>query len=294
LGHSVPTQDILSYSTSPSGEKIVKLWYLPHITEIMLSGGLEKSSKVNSSLEQVIFRNPKIFTKSAAIYMLIYEIYWMVSMYAKILISNQRLAGNASKIREADYIVNIMTQIKRDLLLQGSSADYDRVRAYLHGKWHFWYLKWKLTVSTALFEIEMFCNPEDVRSLRQEFDTFVMGRLNIVTSSGENTVYYNSRSLLSMPQTRMTISTNYLPSSNIFAFLSPKAKSIANTKAALCDETLEDFKQTVQFSAREEVKNKQIIEFLTSKIRLLSLRREFLRFNMHHMFPLNVTHTYTE
>lgn len=54
-----------------------------------------------------------------------------------------------AEIREADYIVNSMNFIKRDLLAQGENAEYNRAYKALLYRWQYWTLKWKYYIAVC-------------------------------------------------------------------------------------------------------------------------------------------------
>ena len=141
--------------SSGQGERLAKLWYIPHITEIVLAmSPPEKQQKNITSIDQLVFRNSQVYLKSSKVYAYIFEIYWLVIIYSKLLQDNKRYAATVKELREADYIVNVMMQIKRDLMAQGPVADYVRVEAFFANRWQYWYLKWKYTISMGMNVLE--------------------------------------------------------------------------------------------------------------------------------------------
>lgn len=82
------------------------------------------------------------------------ESYQLIIMYAKLLQDNKRYNSSVQELREADYIVNTMIQMKRDLLAQGLVADHLRVAPFFSAKWQYWTLKWRYTCSMTWHALE--------------------------------------------------------------------------------------------------------------------------------------------
>ena len=59
------------------------------------------------------------------------------------------------ELREADYVVNNVSMMKRDISSQGDKAEFSRVKAYLQSKWQYWFLKLYLMLSTSIGSLEM-------------------------------------------------------------------------------------------------------------------------------------------
>lgn len=109
----------------------------------------EKQFKGQGSLDCTLFKNSQIYLKSTKIFSLLFNIYMflltkirLIIHYSRLLQGNTRYRQAVKDLRQADYIVNQMTQMKRDLLSQGSVADFSRIESYFSTKWSFWILKW--------------------------------------------------------------------------------------------------------------------------------------------------------
>jgi hypothetical protein len=98
-------------------------------------------------------KNNQLFAKGIRLNSLLRDIFHIVACTSNILQNNKRysaagisLDNIVSELREADYIVNNMNQIKRDILLQGENAEYVRTFKGLTLRWQFWMVKWKTSL----------------------------------------------------------------------------------------------------------------------------------------------------
>ena len=85
-------------------------------------------------------------------------------------------------MREADYVVNQISNIKRELSTQGDQLEFARVKEYLFDKWQFWHLKLHLMVSTCLNSLEMNLLSDSVFLLSSYYKE-LLGDLNTIPST---------------------------------------------------------------------------------------------------------------
>ncbi|KAJ3193176.1 hypothetical protein HK101_005301 [Irineochytrium annulatum] len=88
-------------------------------------GGNEKIMKSQVDIYTKMFRNSMIYYRSTIIQKLILDI---LSLYMQ----------SVRELREVDYVVNVMLQIKKDLSYQGAQADFTKVESYLIEKYQLW------------------------------------------------------------------------------------------------------------------------------------------------------------
>lgn len=148
--------------TGSSTERLAKLWYIPHITQILVGMARpDKPQKGPVDLSSVIFKNNQTFSKSFKVHSLIQEIFSLISSISSLLQGHQKYSAAGrmkcdfdnclvSVIREADYTMNAMNGIKRDFQAQGENADYNRVLKGLTLRWQYWALKWKFILATCM------------------------------------------------------------------------------------------------------------------------------------------------
>nr|KAJ3423215.1 Aminoacyl tRNA synthase complex-interacting multifunctional protein 1 [Polyrhizophydium stewartii] len=269
---SVQTQEIVCNDAGAGAERLAKLWYLPHLTEIVLTmGGPDKPHKGAIDLSHRIFRNPQIFLKSAKIHSLIFEIYSIVSVFAHLLQDNRRYAASVKQLREADYVVSTMNLIKRDLLNQGEPADYTRVHNFLAAKWQFWFLKLKYAISSSINVLEMNMFNADRAILASHYAKCITKKFTYLRNPKRG----KHEKPLSGSKAAFVVTRTFIPTSHVFGSLSPQAKRLCDSKVQEIDESIEEHFQLIQYNGSDEDMNKSLSDFLTFNIKLLALRREY-------------------
>lgn len=95
------TQGLVSNETVP-GEKLSRLWYIPHVSEILVA--FNQSNRIVTKglgfdLKTVIFPNNQVYLKGLKIHGLIKDIFYLVASNSNLLKSNSRYAStNANGI----------------------------------------------------------------------------------------------------------------------------------------------------------------------------------------------------
>eukprot|EP00842_Homolaphlyctis_polyrhiza_P006956 jgi/Hompol1/84/HPOL_002445-RA len=270
---SVQTQNIIA-TDSAQADKLARLWYLPHLTEIILAmGGPDKPHKGAVDLSHRIFKNQQIYSKSTKVHQLLLELYTIVTVYSHLLQDNRRYTPAVKKLREADYVVTTMNLIKRDLLNQGEPAEYLRVYNFLSSKWQFWYLKLKYSLSYAMHSLEMNMLSMDRVILAMHYAKCITTKFLYLRMPKRGKHEKPLRPI----KAAFVISRTHVPSMYVFGMMSAQGKRLCDAKMVEIEETIEEHVQVVQFSGTDDDLNKSLTDCLTSNIKLLALRREYFR-----------------
>jgi hypothetical protein len=96
------------------------------------------------------------------------------------------------------------------------------------------------------------------------------------------------KSLLEVSSLKIEPSQNYLPRMHIFDDLSEASKRLCDAQVSLCEETMDEQAIAIQFSGSEEEKNKKNNDLMIGKLRLLRLKREYMRLLMPGQVPFKV------
>jgi hypothetical protein len=80
----------------------------------------------------------------------------------------------------------------------------------------------------------------------------------------------------------------FLPSTFIFDNLSDSAKKLCESEVPLCEESVDEHAASIQFSGSEEEKNRRNNDFLLGKLRLLTLRRAYMKHLLPDQVPFKV------
>lgn len=70
-------------------ERLSKLWYFPHLTEIILAKIGSEKLKTPLDVTQNAYRNSQVWSKSTNIHILIYDIFKLVNLYAHLIQGNR-------------------------------------------------------------------------------------------------------------------------------------------------------------------------------------------------------------
>ncbi|KAJ3155281.1 hypothetical protein HDU86_004371 [Geranomyces michiganensis] len=267
----VTTQEVF-LSEGGSNMRICKLWFLPSITEIVMSSNFQdKSGKANLDYSQKVFKNGGIFERAWNVQSMILDLFIFVSVYAHMLQDNRRYAVQVRQVREADYVVNTIGAMKKDISYQGQQADVNRVEQYLAAKWHLWILKLKLALGSSTYSVAMNLMPHAHGQLLDYFRKL---------SRKENAVDLPMfQALIRVSNVDFLTRQTPYPSPHIFARLDVNAKRICDKKVSELEECLDEFLQAtmLNFGENADEINKSQSDFLLTGLKLLALRRHFLK-----------------
>lgn len=135
----------------------------------------ERLFKGVPDLSQRAYRNNGVLKKAFAIQAIMMDVFIIVGAFAHLLQDNRRYAVQGTlgrnaiirehrptihvlivrQVREADYAVNILNAMKKDLSYQGPQIEHSRVEQYLLGKWQLWILKLRLTLASSMYTLGM-------------------------------------------------------------------------------------------------------------------------------------------
>lgn len=155
LKQPAATQGLISNETSGGQERLAKLWYIPHVTEILL--GMIRPDKQNKGafdFQAVIFRNSQTYLRSTRVHGLIADLLHVVTVMATVLHKNKRFTASVGDVRMADYVVSTINLVKREFQAQGENAEYSRVLRGLTYRWQFWTMKWKYILAVSIHGLD--------------------------------------------------------------------------------------------------------------------------------------------
>ncbi|KNC95831.1 uncharacterized protein SPPG_09577 [Spizellomyces punctatus DAOM BR117] len=268
---TVQIQDVV-HTDLTGTEKICKLWHLPYLTEIiMIPNQSEKAIKGTIELSQKVYRNAQIFRRALSIQSTIFDLFLFVGVFAHLLQDNRRYAAQVRQVREADYVVNAINAFKKDLSYQGPQAEFTRIETYLLSKWQLWILKLRLALASSMYTIGMNLRPEAHGVLLSHHDR-ILNLVNLVEQPSFKVLAAISRVDISLRRTPY-------PSPYIFITLDDKTKRVCDKKVLDLEECLDEFFQAtlLNFGENAEEVNKMQSDFLLTGLKLLALRRTYLR-----------------
>ncbi|KAJ3056732.1 hypothetical protein HK097_004593 [Rhizophlyctis rosea] len=278
---SVQIQEVVTFDLGVV-EKICKIWYLPHITElVMIPTGAEKPSKGGFDPTQKTFKNSLIFQRSCSLQSLLFDLFVAVETFARLLQDNCRHGPGIRAIRQAEYAVHAINSIKRDLSHQGAQVDFQRTEQQLAGKWTMWNMKFRTAVAASLYALDMKLMPQAYNTLLADYATFLAP-----TRSQENTqtdfAIYRKALSPSQPftsQTTLFLRHAQRPSPYIFSHLAAEAKPLCSSKVQELEECIEEYLQaaSLNFGENAEELNQSQTDCLISMVKLVALRREYLK-----------------
>ncbi|KAJ3020639.1 hypothetical protein HKX48_000485 [Thoreauomyces humboldtii] len=277
----VTTQEIV-FTEGAVATKICRIWALPSVTEVVMStNSQDKSGKANLDYTQKVFKNSGNFDRAWRIQSMLMDLFTFVSVYAHLLQDNRRYAVQVRQVREADYVVNTLGAMKKDLSYQGMQADIHRVEQYLVGKWQLWILKLKLALGSSTYCISMNLMPIACGLLLENYKQLAQREMPEKVSPFQ--------SLIKLARTDLTTRNTPYPSPFVFSNLDVKAKRICDKKVLELEECLEEFMQAtmLNFGENADEINKSQSDFLLTGLKLLASRRKFLE----HLIPNGVVHT---
>jgi hypothetical protein len=273
LKQTAATQGLIFADSNGTTERLAKLWYIPHITEIISSMTRhEKVGKQQYDLTFTVFKNSGHFLKSLRVHSLIHDIFHLVAFTSNILQGNSRYSAAVAAIREADYIVNSMNTIKRDFLVQGENAEYSRVHKGLLLRWQFWTMKWKLFLQVCSDCLQYNMLYSDVLQIQHLYEKSITPKLKKGLFRKDRHLKLFSRS-----KRKLAITTNILPELHLFLFLSKKARVLCDFRVSEIEEDLEEVSTSLQSEPKDEIKQKLKIDYISSQLKKFALQKEFLR-----------------
>ncbi|XJO74599.1 hypothetical protein BDV3_005400 [Batrachochytrium dendrobatidis] len=269
---SVQVQEVVSNDSGLGPERLARLWYLPHLTEIILAmSGPDKPYKGPIDLSHRIYRNKQLFFKSTRIHSLVYELLSIIMVFSHLLQDNNRYSTSVKLMREADYVVSTVNLIKRDLMNQGEPADSIRVQSFLSSRWQFWYLKLKYILSFSIHALEMKMLTWDRNILMAHYSKCITKKFAHLREPKRG----KYEKPLQSTKSAFVVTRTYIPSLYVFGELTVEAKRICDFNVKEIEENIEEYLQVVQYNGSDENMNKSLTDFLTSNIKLLALRREY-------------------
>ncbi|KAI8821098.1 uncharacterized protein EV422DRAFT_53275 [Fimicolochytrium jonesii] len=279
----VATQEIIQTDLVTT-EKISKLWFLPSVTEIvMTSNSSEKSPKGPFDLSQRVYRNIGTFRKALSIQSMLLDIFLFVKSYAHLLQDNRRYVVQVRQVREADYVVNTIGAIKKDMSYQGQQADFVRVEQYLAAKWKLWILKLKLALGCSMYTLGMTVKPYAYMRLLSYQE-------NLAKEEIPDSIPLFQQ-LTTVRRICFTPRITPYPSPHIFGGtgLKTDAKRLCDKKILELEECLDEFLQAtmLNFGENADEVNRLQSDFLLTGLKLLALRRKFLA----GIVPSGIIHT---
>ncbi|KAI8813737.1 hypothetical protein BJ742DRAFT_377219 [Cladochytrium replicatum] len=273
-------------------EKLSRLWYLPHISEIILNmNGSDKVSKVVGSPHSrewgpeaihtwpLIFRNSLVFQCSTDLQTLIFELFQLICTSSKYVQDNSKNMDSVKSLREAEYVVTVLNSMKKDLSFQGDNAEYSRVQAYLQTRWNLWILRVKAILSTSIYGLEM----EMMSAAQSELQR----AHSILSLKQHQSSSYFLEKLINIPKRFIKPRLLNIPSKFVFVLgtgYSETATKICCQNVQTLEETLDREEMSVALTfgsdSQEEIAKIQS-EYLLALLKLLALRREFILLMFH-------------
>ncbi|KAI9090171.1 hypothetical protein DFS34DRAFT_376408 [Phlyctochytrium arcticum] len=271
---AVQTQEVV-HTDGSTADKICKLWYLPYITEIvMMSNSSEKSLRGATDLSQKVFRNSQVFRRAMVIQSIMADLFDFVRVFSHLLQDNHRFAVQIRQVREADYVVTGINNFKKDLMYQGPQADFNKVEHYLLSKWQLWILKLRMSLASSLYTVGMGLNPTALGILASQYR-----RTSGKSDNGEMT---DTPQLFTVGRTYTFGQRTPHPSPYVFSALEERTKRSCDKKVLDLEECLDEFMQAtlLNFGENAEEINRMQNDFLLTGLKLLNLRRNFLRISV--------------
>ncbi|KAJ3415446.1 hypothetical protein HDV05_004888 [Chytridiales sp. JEL 0842] len=258
-------------------DKLTSLWYIPHHTESLMGFiGNERTSKVSIDLSAKMFKNSLVYQRSTNIHLMLFEILKMVCMFAHLLCDNNRFVKSVRDLREIDYVVTVMGQIKKELQYQGTTAEFSRVESFLTAKWRIWFLRLRLAITSVAYTLHVKMMPAAFRFL--QFQAQIMAQDRSRAKSEEKGMKLSWNLAKTHPRSLVQKLTKVV-SMYAFAGLDTEAKRCADIKILELDDCMEQYLQAtlLNFGENTDEVNKTQTEYLTTCLRLFGLRNEYIR-----------------
>ncbi|KAJ3307179.1 hypothetical protein HDV03_002690 [Kappamyces sp. JEL0829] len=275
LKQPAATQGLIINSTSGMPEKLAHMWYIPHVTEIIIGMARpDKPFKGTIDYNGLIYKNHQTYSRSFKVHCLIEEIFTLISGVSSMLQGNQRYSAAVANVREADYIVNSMNSIKRDFQAQGENAEYNRVLKGLSLRWQFWSLKWKYIMSVCIDCLQYNLLSTDAVRLTAQL-TKSTGAKNRKRLDAANASKFMKP--LKTKNRRFGDQIELQGINQLFPSLSAAAKNYCHYRVSEIEEDLEEESSTMQAESRDEVKQKVKIDSVASGLKTLRLKKEYMK-----------------
>ncbi|KAI9350860.1 hypothetical protein BDR26DRAFT_512554 [Obelidium mucronatum] len=277
LERSIEVQEVVTRVIEGS-EKMTTLWYIPHVTESLLTIGVcDKIARANPDINTKFYQNSKLYNKSIKLQKLVIEIMRCVSIYASLYCDNSRFVKSVRDLREAEYVTNVMTSMKKDLSHQGVQLDFESAERYLSSKWELWFMKTRLALLSVGYATAMRILPKSsaMLSLQEE----IMCQKKSTDKINNPTTFWDFSKL----KTRTTYPKFIrLASRYSFSRLEPAAKECAETKIGELEDTMEQYTQAtmLNFGENNDELNKSQMDYLLTRIRLFLLRKEYINLTL--------------
>ncbi|KAI8608227.1 hypothetical protein BC830DRAFT_1156088, partial [Chytriomyces sp. MP71] len=270
---TVDTQEV--YTRSLEGaERISTLWYLPHVTETLLTfGTCDKTSKPNPDMTTRFYHNGHVYLKSIRVQKLLFEILRCVCVFASLLCDNGRFVKSVRDLREAEYIINVMNGIKKDLLHHGTPIDFEQAENHLTQKWEMWFMRTRLALLTVGYATMMKLMPKSSSFLFLQEE--IMSQKKTMEKLRNPVPTWNLAEIK-----RRRTAQKYIPLASRYSFskLDASAKECAETRIADLEDTLDSYAQAtlLNFGENNDELNKNQMDYLLTRIRLFLLRKEYV------------------
>lgn len=266
-------------------EKLSKMWYIPHITEIIV--GMARPEKIHKGpidLGGTIFKNNQSYLRSYKVHCLIEDIFSLMAAVSSLLQGNQKNTASIVNSREVDYTVNSLSAMKRDFQSQGDSAEFSRVLKGLFYRWQFWTIKWKYMLSVCVNCLEWNFLSKDAEELQYQFEKSISTKQK--SEVNKCTLF---RKPLKLFGRRFGDLAGLHTQKDILASLSTAAKSLCSFRLAEIEEDLEDEASATQAESRDDAKQKVKIDSVLNGLRTFRLKKEFLKSILLNRVPFKVS-----
>ncbi|KAJ3015420.1 UNVERIFIED_CONTAM: hypothetical protein HDU68_012744 [Siphonaria sp. JEL0065] len=241
----------------------------------VVTRAIEGSEKMTTLC--LVDRQSELYNKSIKLQKLVIEIMRCVSIYASLYCDNSRFVKSVRDLREAEYVTNVMTSMKKDLSHQGAQLDFDAAERYLSSKWELWFMKTRLALLSVGYATAMRILPKSTAllSLQEE----IMCQKKSTDKVNNPKTFWD----FSKVKTRTTYPTFIrLASRYSFSRLEPAAKECAETKIGELEDTMEQYTQAtmLNFGESNDELSKSQMDYLLTRIRLFLLRKEYINLTL--------------
>ncbi|KAJ3223363.1 hypothetical protein HK099_001239 [Clydaea vesicula] len=253
-------------------EVITQLWYLPHLTEILVKV-TENLSQPND-ISELAYENSGIWSKALQLHYLVYDIYNIVQIFAQMIQNNSKNSSAVCQLRVSEFVYNTMGAIKADLTTMGQRVDYNRVLNYLIGKWQFWMLKIRFAISFVKYSLTLNLKEHSLKVLTATASRYSYSNNYLFLDS--TTFDYSNFPLL-YPQVQISIQVSHAPTHHYFLGLAnEKEKNFCSSKIIEVENLMQDFNQ-YNLTGNFESINKSQVEFIKGNWKLLQARLEYMK-----------------
>ncbi|KAJ3327155.1 hypothetical protein HDU76_012305, partial [Blyttiomyces sp. JEL0837] len=143
-------------------------------------------------------------------------------------------------LREADYVVTTLNQMKKDLSYQGAQAEFARVETYLDAKWKIWFLRVRLAIASVAYTVQVRVMPESYRHLYFQDEIMTQTMVVAKKQAYDPTLDWNLAKVKIVG-----IKPKYTKLASLYCFskLEPEAKRCADVKIVELDDCMEQYLQ---------------------------------------------------